>query len=64
MVNTDSKKLNILEVLKKTSMSYSDLKSKCGYRKENSREFVNLLKLGLRLNLIRLERESRVYRLS
>ncbi len=64
MVNTDSKKLNILEVLKKTPMSYSDLKFKCGYRKENSREFVNLLKLGLRLNLIRLERESRIYRLS
>ena len=62
MVNIDSKKLNILQVLKETPMSYSDLKSKCGYRKENSREFVNLLKLGLRLNLIRLERESRTYR--
>ena len=64
MVNIDSKKLNILEVLKETPMSYSDLKSKCGYRKENSREFVNLVKLGLRLNLIRLERESRIYQLS
>ena len=64
MVNTDSKKLNILEVLKETPMSYSDLKSKCGYGKENSREFVNLVKLGVRLNLIRLERESRIYRLS
>ncbi len=63
MVNIDSKKLNILQVLKETPMSYSDLKFKCGYRKENSREFVNLLKLGLRLNLIRLERESRTYRI-
>ena len=43
---------NILTILKETPLSYSDLKTKAGYGRDNSREFVNLVKLGLRLNFI------------
>ena len=57
-----SKKLNILKVLKNEGpMQYSALKTKCGYSREDCREFVNLLKLGLRLDVIHLDRESRTY---
>ncbi len=58
----NSQKLNIVKVLKNEGpMQYSALKTKCGYSHEDSREFVNLMKLGLRLDIIQLDRESRIY---
>ena len=41
--------------------SASDLKTKAGYRRDNSREFVNLVKLGLRLNFIHRDPDSNLY---
>ena len=52
---------NILTILKETPLSYSDLKTKAGYGRDNSREFVNLVKLGVRLNLIHRDPDSRLY---
>ena len=52
---------NILTILKETPLSYSDLKTKAGYGRDNSREFVNLVKLGLRLNFIHRDPDSKLY---
>ena len=52
---------NILTILKETPLSYSDLKTKAGYGRDSSREFVNLMKLGVRLNFIHRDPDSRLY---
>ena len=62
MVNKIMEKQNIIQVLKNEGpMQYGALKTKCGYSLEDCREFVNLLKLGIRLDIIHLHRESRTY---
>ena len=46
-------------------MPYSTLKNLSGYRiKKEHREFPELMKLGLRLHLINLDRYSREYELT
>ena len=61
IINSEKKLLHIMAQLKKSQMPYSALKTLSGYRSKNAREFVELLKLGLRLNKIHLNRVTRTY---
>jgi|TARA_B110001454_G_C12626846_1_gene395259 hypothetical protein len=61
ILNSEKKLLHILTQLKKSPMPYSVLKTLSGYRSKNGREFVELLKLGLRSNKIHLNYGTRTY---
>ena len=65
VINAEKKLIQILKILKKSSMQYSTLKNLSGYRfKKENRDFPELMKLGLRLHLINLDRGSREYKLT
>ena len=65
VINAEKKLIQILKILKKSPMPYSTLKNLSGYRiKKEHREFPELMKLGLRLHLINLDRGSREYKLT
>ena len=65
VINAEKKLIQILKILKMSSMPYSTLKNLSGYRiKKEHREFPELMKLGLRLHLINLDRYSREYELT
>ena len=65
VINAEKKLIQILKILKKSSMPYSTLKNLSGYRiKKEHRDFPELLKLGLRLHLINLDRSRREYGLT
>ena len=65
VINAEKKLIQILKILKKSSMPYSTLKNLSGYRiKKEHREFPELMKLGLRLHLINLDRSRREYGLT
>ena len=65
VINAEKKLIQILKILKKSPMPYSTLKNLSGYRiKKEHREFPELMKLGLRLHLINLDRYSREYELT
>ena len=61
ILNSEKKLIHIMAQLKHSPMPYSVLKTWSGYRSKNSREFVELLKLGIRLNIIYLNRRARTY---
>jgi hypothetical protein len=50
--------------LKMSPMPYSTLKNLSGYRIRKNRDFPELMKLGLRLHLINLDRSRREYGLT
>ena len=65
VINAEKKLIQILKILKMSPMPYSTLKNLSGYRiKKEHREFPELMKLGLRLHLINLDRYSREYGLT
>ena len=65
VINAEKKLIQILKILKKSPMPYSTLKNLSGYRiKKEHREFPELMKLGLRLHLINLDRSRREYGLT
>ena len=65
VINAEKKLIQILKILKMSPMPYSTLKNLSGYRiKKEYRDFPELLKLGLRLHLINLDRRSREYGLT
>ena len=65
VINAEKKLIQILKILKKSPMPYSTLKNLSGYRiKKEHREFPELMKLGLRLHLINLDRGNREYGLT
>ena len=65
VINAEKKLIQILKILKKSPMPYSTLKNLSGYRiKKEHRDFPELLKLGLRLHLINLDRSRREYGLT
>ena len=65
VINAEKKLIQILKILKMSPMQYSTLKNLSGYRiKKEHREFPELMKLGLRLHLINLDRGSREYGLT
>ncbi|MBT6646357.1 MAG: hypothetical protein HOB51_02405 [Thaumarchaeota archaeon] len=65
VINAEKKLIQILKILKMSPMPYSTLKNLSGYRiKKEHREFPELMKLGLRLHLINLDRYSREYELT
>ena len=60
VMNAENKLIQILKILKMSPMPYSTLNNLSGYRiKKEHREFPELMKLGLRLHLINLDRYSR-----
>ena len=61
VLNSEKKLIHIMAQLKNSPMTYSVLKTWSGYSSKNSREFVELLKLGIRLNIIYLNRRARTY---
>ena len=61
IINSEKKLLHIMAQLKNSPMSYSVLKTLSATDQKNSREFVELLKLGVRLNIIHLNRRARTY---
>jgi hypothetical protein len=65
VINVEKKLIQILKILKMSPMPYSTLKNLSGYRiKKEHREFPELMKLGLRLHLINLDRSRREYGLT
>ena len=64
VINAEKKLIQILKILKMSPMPYSTLKNLSGYRFKKNRDFPELMKLGLRLHLINLDRYSREYELT
>ena len=64
VINAEKKLIQILKILKMSPMPYSTLKNLSGYRIRKNRDFPELMKLGLRLHLINLDRRSREYGLT
>ena len=61
MIMINEKLKEILLILGDTSMSYSELKTKSGYRKESGGEFAFLLRKAMKLNFLFFHIESRMY---
>jgi len=64
VINAEKKLIQILKILKMSPMPYSTLKNLSGYRIRKNRDFPELMKLGLRLHLINLDRSRREYGLT